>query len=422
VISIFAFVYPGLLKRDDQRYVKDHIRPYILRRRTEEVLPDLPACIDEETEIELSSEQRRAYDSAERNGVVELNQKGDSITIQHVFQLITSLRQICNFDPATGASAKLERLVEDLEEIDASGRKALVFSQFKGDSGLSRLGGSLRQYSPLSLHGDIPAAHRDAFVNQFAADPRVRVFLLQYRVGGVGLNLQSANYVYLFDRWWNPAVEDQAVKLAHRLGQTSKVFVKRFFCRDTIEERIIKKLLEKRRLFDAVIDEDRPDRATGLTEEEIMGLFPGLTVRPKRRQQPGDVPRVVLHNLDPRQFEVLVAEIYEKQGYSVTLTGGSHDAGIDILARKRTGIGEDKVVVQCKHQTATVGRPEVQKLWGVVHADATITRGDFVTSARFSREAREFAADKRLTLIDRSDLIQLASQFSVAQILESPIS
>jgi HJR/Mrr/RecB family endonuclease len=144
-----------------------------------------------------------------------------------------------------------------------------------------------------------------------------------------------SNYVYLFDRWWNPAVEDQAVKRSHRIGQTRTVFVRKFYCKDTIEERILKKLAGKRRLFRQVIDENRPAESMGLTEEEIFSLF-NLKVRPRKQTQQkeeGKLIQLILDNMSPSQFENVVAEIYEKQGYKVTVTGGSHDRGIILLQK-----------------------------------------------------------------------------------------
>ena len=282
----------------------------MLRRRTENVLPDLPDKIEQDVKIDLGESQRQTYDRAESEGIVELNAHGESITVFHVFQLITKLRQICNFDPVTGESAKLDQLLDDLEEIAESGRKTLVFSQFVGeDFGLKRLSKNLpAEYRPMQLHGEVSPSARAETVRRFQNDDAVKALLLNFKVGGVGLNLQAANYVYLFDRWWNPAVEDQAVKRAHRLGQKTVVFVRRFVCRNTIEERIRKKLAEKRRLFHHVIDEGRPDESMGLTEDEIFSLF-NLTVRPRKPTPPSGPVKLVLENMDSRQFEIMAADL-----------------------------------------------------------------------------------------------------------------
>ncbi len=415
VISIFGFVMPELLGNDDPEYVRKHISPYMLRRTTEKVQPDLPSKIELPGIVDLSQAQREAYESAERDGVVKLNELGDTITVVHVFALITALRQICNVDVGSDESAKLELLLEDLEEIVESGRKALVFSQFTGERGITWLAGRLGAFKPLCLHGEVPQKQRDPLIQLFNTKPDNKVLLLNYAVGGVGLNLQRANYVYLFDRWWNPAVEDQAVKRAHRLGQTDRVFVKRFYCKDTIEERILQKQREKRDLFRRVIDDaSLSDDSMGLAPDEVFGLFENLKVRPKQWKREPQGTAIVLDNLDPRQFEELVARVYEKQGYKATVTGKSHDGGIDIKATRITDSAREFVVIQCKHQAATVGREVLQQLWGVVHSNSAITRGDFVTTSRFSLHAREFAADKRLTLIDRTELERLIVAYKVA--------
>src|SRR5262249_18342104 len=127
---------------------------------------------------------------------------------------------------------------------------------------------------------------------------------------------------------------------------------------------------------------------------------------------------IVLDNLDPRQFENLVAMTYEKDGYKVQITGRSHDGGVDIVAERISAGGTDRIVVQCKHQKQNVGRPVLQQLWGVVHSDPSVTRCVFVTSAGFTTEAQEFARGKRLTLIDRAKLMELAEKFGVVEFVD----
>jgi len=421
LISIFKFIKPDLVDYgNSEATICNKTRPYILRRRTDEVDDiGLPEKFEQDIEIDLDPEHYNVYRQMEDDGVVELNEKGDSITVTHVFALINKLRQFCNFCPVSGASAKLERLLDDMEEIKESKRKALIFSQFVSeDFGLKRIAKKLEseRYNILQMHGEIPQRQRDTIKEKFDADKSISAMLLNFRVGGVGLNLQAANYVYLFDRWWNPAVEDQAGKRAHRIGQTQKVFIRKFYCKDTIEERILKKLAEKRRLFRQIIDENRPAESMGLTEEEIFSLF-NLKVRPRKQTQQKEEKgplRLIFDNITPSQFENLVAEIYEKQGYKVAVTGGSHDEGIDVIAEKFLGNARERVIIQCKHQKASVGRPLIQQFWGVTTSDHSITRGDFVTSSGFSKEAMDFANGKRLTLIDRKELIRLAREFKVA--------
>jgi SNF2 family DNA or RNA helicase len=181
------------------------------------------------------------------------------------------LKQICNFDTATGESSKLERLAADLEEIAASGQKAIVFSQWVDT--LVRLHRELPNLNPLEYHGKIPMRQRDGIIEQFRSESHRHVMLMTYGAGGVGLNLQFCSYVFLFDRWWNPAVEDQAINRAHRIGVTGPVTITRFLTVDTIEQRINQVLAEKRELFDSIFTENARQPKLGLTQHEIFGLF-----------------------------------------------------------------------------------------------------------------------------------------------------
>ncbi len=185
--------------------------------------------------------------------------------------MVLRLKQICNFDPATSASSKCERLKADLEEVAASGRKAIVFSQWVKT--IERLAGELRPYNPLQYHGKIPSGRRDSVLDQFKSDPDCHVLLMSYGAGSVGLNLQFSEYVFLFDRWWNPAVEDQAINRAHRIGAAGPVTVTRFLSVGTIEERINEVLEKKRELFDTILSQADGDKKVGLTQHEIFALF-----------------------------------------------------------------------------------------------------------------------------------------------------
>ena len=223
-----------------------------------------------DAEVELTPEQQHSYEMAEKEGVIHLQELQESLTIQHVFELVIRLKQICNFDPRTGASCKFDRLKADLEECVASGRKAIIFSQWVKT--LDELRGRLQDFGPLEYHGKIPSKQRDRVIETFRNDPSKHVILMSYGAGSVGLNLQFAGYVFLFDRWWNPAVEDQAINRAHRIGATGPVTVTRFLAAGTIEERINCVLEEKRQLFTAVFD-GTPMRKQGLSRQDIFGLF-----------------------------------------------------------------------------------------------------------------------------------------------------
>ena len=271
LVSIFEFLSPGYL-RDDMhlKSLGKATRDYILRR-TKDKVTDMPPKLFRPAELELTNEQRVSYKSAEENGIVQLSEMGESVTIHHVFELVLRLKQICNFDPATGASSKLERLDADLEEIAASGQKAIVFSQWV--STLKVLGERLAKYNPLYYHGGVASNKRDGVIDHFKNNPKNKIILMSYGAGAVGLNLQFCHYVFLFDRWWNPAVEDQAINRAHRLGVKQPVTVTRMMSLETIEQRIHDILEAKRELFREILSDNQVPRARGLTPDEIFGLF-----------------------------------------------------------------------------------------------------------------------------------------------------
>jgi SNF2 family DNA or RNA helicase len=282
LVNIFEFIDPGRIPAGTpERRLPQYTSDAILRRTKDDVLTDMPGKVIRDLELELTPAQRAAYARAEDEGVVHLNELGDTVTIQHVFQLVMKLKQICNFDPATGESAKLEQLLTDMEEVAASGRKAIVFSQWVEP--LEVLAKALHRYGALQYHGKIPQNQRTPILDRFKADPDAHVLLMSYGTGSVGLNLQFTNYVFLFDRWWNPAVEDQAINRAHRLGQRHTVTVTRFLSGDTIERRIADILEVKRQVFnDLIAQADKPE-SRGLTEDEIFGLF-DIKARPKREK------------------------------------------------------------------------------------------------------------------------------------------
>ena len=272
LLGIFEFLAPGFLSPEMKpRSLGRTISDYVLRRTKDQVLSDLPPKLIHDEPLDLALEQRESYRLAEDEGVVHLTELGAAATIRHVFELVLRLKQICNFDPLTGTSAKLERLEADLEEIATSGRKALVFSQWVGT--LKRLAGHLERFGPVEYHGQIPQSRRDGVIQRFRDDPSRHVMLISYGAGGVGLNLQFVNYVFLFDRWWNPAVEDQAINRAHRIGVDGPVTVTRFLMLDTIEERIDRILQEKRELFEVIFSGAEGRRKLGLTQDELFGLF-----------------------------------------------------------------------------------------------------------------------------------------------------
>jgi SNF2 family DNA or RNA helicase len=161
--------------------------------------------------------------------------------------------------------------VADLEEVAASGQKAIVFSQWVGT--LDKISERLQAYNPLAFHGRIPSAKRDPILQEFKTNPKRHVILMSYGAGSVGLNLQFCRYVFLFDRWWNPAIEDQAINRAHRIGAAGSVTVNRMIMAETIEQRIHDVLEAKRQLFREILSDNEEPPNLSLTQDEIFGLF-----------------------------------------------------------------------------------------------------------------------------------------------------
>jgi SNF2 family DNA or RNA helicase len=280
LVNIFAFVDSDRIPPETPaRQLPALTSDCILRRTKEEVATDMPPRIIRDSYLELTAAQRQAYELAEKEGVIHLNALGDTISVQHVFELVMRLKQICNFDPRTRHSAKLEQLHADMAEVADSGRKAIIFSQWVEP--LEYLAEALREFGPLQYHGKVPHKERQGILDRFKTDPTKHVILMSYGTGSVGLNLQFTNYVFLFDRWWNPAIEDQAINRAHRLGQKSTVFVTRFISQGTIEGRIHEVLERKRQLFNELIEQNGPPPSLGLSEADVFGLF-DIQARPRR--------------------------------------------------------------------------------------------------------------------------------------------
>jgi SNF2 family DNA or RNA helicase len=243
-----------------------------LRRKKEGVGLELPPKSIIDVLLELGPRQAESYRRLEAEGRMELQERGESLEVSHVLAVLTRLKQVCNFCPSTGESAKLEYLRPQLAELLANGRQALVFSQFTDDSaGIRRV--AAEAGAPVDLyHGGMSHPARDEAVRRFNAGES-RILALSLRAGGVGLNLQQASYVFHFDRWWNPAAERQAEDRAHRLGQRLPVTVYRLIVAGTIEERVHAVLEAKQKLFEEIVEgAPAPGRAR-LTLDDLFGVL-----------------------------------------------------------------------------------------------------------------------------------------------------
>ena len=272
LVGICQFVKPGTVQLGmTAREVRGRVSDLILRRTKDLVMKDMPPRLMRDAELDLSGDQWATYQSAENDGVIRLDEMGDELTIKHVFELVLRLKQICNFDPVTGSSSKMDRLQADMEEVAASGQKAIVFSQWV--NAIEGIAERIPKFNPLQYHGRIPSKQRDPILKEFKENPDRHILLMSYGAGSVGLNLQFCRYVFLFDRWWNPAVEDQAINRAHRIGAAGSVTITRMIMAGTIEQRIHDILEAKRELFRSILSDDQEPSKRGLTKDEIFGLF-----------------------------------------------------------------------------------------------------------------------------------------------------
>jgi SNF2 family DNA or RNA helicase len=290
--SIFEFLNPGQLGsasrlrrfladgRGSTEVVARAVRPYLLRRTKAQVLSDLPEKTEQTLFVELGEAQRKAYDDLREHYRQELSGRigrmGMGRSRIAVLEALLRLRQTaCHpglVDPARGdePGAKLETLLEQLDEVLAEGHKVLVFSQFTSFLAILRRQLDARGVTYEYLDGR--TTDRQARVVRFQEDPDCRLFLVSLKAGGQGLNLTAADYIYILDPWWNPAVEAQAVDRAHRIGQTRRVFAYRLIARDTVEEKIVALQDRKRELAESIVRADESMIAS-LTAEDVELLL-----------------------------------------------------------------------------------------------------------------------------------------------------
>ncbi len=275
--SLFEFLNPGMLGSssvfrltqsawrspdEETRRVLSHIlRPFLLRRTKQQVLPDLPPKVEQTLYCELDRKQRKLYDELRDHYRAALTQHIESRGIERsriqILEALLRLRQaaihpgLLDAQRARDPSAKLDVLLPRLLEVLEEGHKTLVFSQFTSMLAILRqhLDASGTDYAYL----DGRTRDREARVTRFQTDPACKLFLISLKAGGHGLNLTAAQYVFLLDPWWNPAIEAQAIDRAHRIGQANRVFAYRLIARDTIEEKVLELQRAKRDLADAII-------------------------------------------------------------------------------------------------------------------------------------------------------------------------
>jgi non-specific serine/threonine protein kinase len=278
----FSTPIDKLGEQEQKEHLKKLLYPFILRRTKEQVAQDLPEKTEAILFCEMESAQRAVYDSyrnAYRDKILGvIDEQGVGRSQLTILQGLMKLRQICD-SPAIlnedekypNDSIKLEELMREITE-NIGEHKALVFSQFLGMLGLIRAELTKNNIDFEYFDGSTSPTDREKAIQNFQSNEDCRVFLISLKAGGVGLNLTAADYVYIVDPWWNPAVEQQAIDRTHRIGQTKNIFAYRMICKDTIEDKILK-LQERKRILAKELISDDQSFVKSLTKEDVEYLF-----------------------------------------------------------------------------------------------------------------------------------------------------
>ncbi|MDR6564982.1 MULTISPECIES: DEAD/DEAH box helicase [unclassified Arcicella] len=295
--SQMTFINPGLLgsqhffrnefqvpiekKGDDVKMQRLYsiIKPFMLRRHKSQVATELPPKIESIHYAQMTEQQQKEYEEAKsyfRNLILEhIEEAGMAMSQMVVLQGLTKLRQLANHPRMTepdyqGDSGKLEDVMEKLDTILEEGHKVLIFSQFVKHLDLfkERLDQESRTYAYL----DGSTHDRQAQVEKFQNNEDIQIFLISLKAGGLGLNLTAADYVFILDPWWNPAIEAQAIDRAHRIGQINTVFTYKFITKNTVEEKILALQQSKQRLANELITTEE-SFVKSLTKDDVLALL-----------------------------------------------------------------------------------------------------------------------------------------------------
>ena len=244
VVSLFRFMSKDILSDpNDYLKIKNEIKPFIKRRMKKDVAKELPDLIEQEVLLDLSPQQKTEYTQ-----IYENRENYDSM-----FEVLNDLKQVCNFSNKNKTSSKLEMLELIIEEVYENKGKILVFSQYVET--LIEIEKKLKFQNVNIFHGGLNQDEKNTIIENFKNTDEPSAMLVSIKAGSVGLNLQEASTVVLFDRWWNPAVENQAIGRAHRIGSKEPVTAYKFLVRDTVEQKLDVILKSKQQLFDEIIDE-----------------------------------------------------------------------------------------------------------------------------------------------------------------------
>jgi SNF2 family DNA or RNA helicase len=292
-----TFTNPGLL--GSQSYFRSHfqvpiekhndeqktrklyalIKPFLLRRHKSQVALDLPPKVESVHYCDMTEEQEKRYEETKsyyRNFILEqIENDGIAKSQIVVLQGLTKLRQLANHprmidENYEGESGKLEEIQAKLEELISGGHKVLIFSQFVRH--LSIIQRSLEEKEIRYAYLDGSTTNRQSQVELFQQDESIQIFLISLKAGGVGLNLTAADYVFILDPWWNPAIEAQAIDRAHRIGQQKTVFTYKFITKNSVEEKILELQRSKQKLFNNLITNEE-SFVKSLSKEDILALL-----------------------------------------------------------------------------------------------------------------------------------------------------
>jgi SNF2 family DNA or RNA helicase len=293
--SLFRFLNPAMfgsledfnryytlpIQQNNDKDVANELRrkiyPFILRRLKKDVLKELPSKIEQVLYVEMSDEQKKLYEQRRTYFYSFLKGQIDKEGIQksqfYILQALTELRQIASVPESktdnTIVSAKRETLLEHILDATANGHKVLVFSNFL--SSIELIGEDLNSAGIDFVEMTGSTRNRKELVERFQTDPQCRVFLMTLKTGGVGLNLTAADFIFIFDPWWNTAAENQAIDRAHRIGQNKTVFSYRLIAKGSIEEKIMQLQEKKKELFDNIIASDSASiKSLNATDIEFM--------------------------------------------------------------------------------------------------------------------------------------------------------
>lgn len=278
------FILPIEKERDQKKsqILSRLVNPFILRRKKMEVLDDLPEKIEEISVVDLTDEQRKLYQSTAASAKELVNEEGKSFYM-HVFALINKLKQVCNH-PALALddvknyknhqSGKWDLFCELLEEVRSSGQKLVVFSQYLGMLDIIEAHLSEEGIGYAGIRGS--TKNRKGEVKRFQTDPSCEVFVGSLNAAGVGIDLTKASVVIHYDRWWNPAKEDQATDRVHRIGQTRGVSVFKFVAKNSVEEHIHGLIEKKKGLITNIIGYDSSEEIKKLDRDELVLLLKSI--------------------------------------------------------------------------------------------------------------------------------------------------